>query len=80
MTRWEDRCQENHLEEEDHQEVEDPQVEDFQVEEYLLEKVDFLEEDHPQGCQEGDLDSNMVEQEDWTSWWETHLKYSWEYE
>ena len=63
-----------------HQGVEDCQAVDSQEEEYLLKEEDFQEEGHLQDCQEEDLDINMAEPEDQTSWWETHLRYSREYE
>ena len=63
----------------DHLEVE-CRVEDSQEEEYLLEAEDFQEEGHLQDRQEEDPDISMAELEHQTSWWETHLKYSREYE
>ena len=55
-------------------------MEDSQGEEYPLEEEDFQAEGHLQDRQEEDPDINMAEPEHQTSWWETHLRYSWEYE
>ena len=83
MTHWEDHHPEDRSEGDDrhrdHWVEEDFQVEDFQ-EEYPQEEVDFLAEDHPQDHQGEDMDNNMVVPEEETSRWETHLRYSREYE
>ena len=83
MIHQEDHHREGHLEEDhhkDHQEVEEYQEEGSQEEEYLPEEGDFQAEDHLQDRQQEDLDINMAEPEPQTNWWETHLKYSREYE
>ena len=84
MTHQEGPHQEGRSEQEghhkDHQEVEDCLEEDSQEGEYPLEEEDFPAEGHLQDRQEEDLDINMAEPEQQTSWWETHLKYSREYE
>ena len=57
--------------------------EDFLGEEYRQEVEDFQEEGHPQDPLEEDILMEDPEQEAHnlqTSWWETHLKYSREYE